>query len=302
MTIVQKLMTYQNGKHRKWIDAIFIIVGTFLLAFPVNTIYDPMKMVIGGFGGLSIIIKYLLEQVGIFAPVWLTNILLNVPVFLIAYFIFGKDFVAKTFFGAVAFAAWLYIIPTTDIVGGDYLLATAIGGILSGFGIGLVFLTNSTSGGTDMVSAIIHKFLKHHSVPTILMFVDGLIVFCGLFTIGIKNVMYGILTIYIFTKVSDAMLEGLKFGKMVYIISDCYKEIASSIMKDVDRGVTAISAKGMYTEREKNMLFCVVSKKEIVLIKEVVAKIDPKAFVIVSDVREVFGEGFGEYKQDNAVN
>lgn len=301
MTLVQTLMTYKNGRHKKWVDILFIIVGTFLLAFPVNTIYDPMKMVIGGFGGLAIIIKYLLEQVGIFAPVWLTNILLNIPVFIIAYIIYGKDFVAKTFFGAVAFAAWLYIIPTTDIVGGDYLLATAIGGIVSGFGIGLVFMTNSTSGGTDMVSAIIHKFMKHHSVPTILMFVDGLIVVCGLFTIGIKNVMYGILTIYVFTKVSDAMLEGLKFGKMVYIISDHYQEISKLIMTDINRGVTAISAKGMYTEKEKNMLFCVVNKKEIVAIKEVVARIDPKAFVIVSDVREVFGEGFGEYTNDSAV-
>lgn len=300
MTIVQKLLTYKNSKNRKIIDMIFIVIGTFLLAMPVNMIYDPLKMVIGGFGGLSIIIKYVLEHFGVYAPVWLTNILLNVPVFIISYIYFGKDFVAKTLFGAVAFALWLYIIPTTNIVGEDYLLAIAIGGILSGFGIGLVFLADSTSGGTDMVSVIIHKFMKHNSVPTILMVVDGLIVLSGLFLLGFRNAMYGILAIYVFTKVSDAMLEGVKFGKMVYIISDKYKIIADSIMVDVNRGVTAISAKGMYTEKEKNMLFCVVSKKEIVAIKQVVSRLDPSAFVIVSDVREVFGEGFGEYNE-NAV-
>lgn len=302
MTIVQKLLMYKNHKNRKLIDAIFIVVGTFLLALPVNMIYDPLKMVIGGFGGLSIIIKYVLEQFGIFAPVWLTNILLNIPIFIISYFLFGKDFVAKTLLGAVSFALWLYVIPTRDIVGGDYLLAIAFGGILDGFGIGLVLLTNSTSGGTDMVSAIIHKFLKHHSVPTILMFVDGLIVVSGVFALGFRNAMYGILTIYIFTKVSDAMLEGVKFGKMVYIISDHHQAIAKSILVDIDRGVTSISARGMYAGKEKNMLFCVVNKKEIFALKEVIARIDPSAFVIVSDVREVFGEGFGEHRHDNAVH
>lgn len=302
MTIVQKLLTYKNTKHKKWIDVIFLLVGTFLLAMPVNMIYDPLKMVIGGFGGLSIIIKYVLEHFGVHAPVWLTNILLNIPVFVISYFYFGRDFVAKTLFGASAFAVWLYLIPTTNIVGEDYLLAVAIGGILSGFGIGLIFLANSTSGGTDMVSVIIHKFMKHHSVPTILMFVDGVIVLCGLFSLGFRNAMYGILAIYVFTKVSDAMLEGVKFGKMVYIISDHHNAIAKAIMRDVNRGVTSISAKGMYTEKEKNMLFCVVSKKEIVLLKDIVARLDPSAFVIVSDVREVFGEGFGEYREDSAVS
>lgn len=300
--MIQKLAAYQNSKNKRIIDIVFILLGTLLMALSVNMIYDPMKMVIGGFGGFSIIIKYVAEQFGIYAPVWLTNIILNVPVFVIAYFLLGKDFVAKTFFGAAAFAIWLYIVPTMDIVGGDYLLAIVFGGILDGFGIGLVFLTNSTSGGTDMVSAIIHKFLKHHSVPSILMTVDGAIVISGIFALGLKNAMYGMISIYILVKVSDAMLEGLKFGKMVYIISDDYKEISDRIMQDVNRGVTAISARGMYTDKEKNMLFCVVNKKEIVAIKDVVAHIDPKAFVIVSDVREVFGEGFVEYKNDNAVH
>lgn len=300
--MIQKLVTYQNSKNKRFLDILFILTGTLLMALSVNMIYDPMKMVIGGFGGFSIIIKYVAEQFGIYAPVWLTNILLNVPVFIISYFLLGKDFVAKTFFGAAAFAIWLYVVPTMDVVGGDYLLAIVFGGILDGFGIGLVFLTNSTSGGTDMVSAIIHKFLKHHSVPSILMTVDGIIVVSGIFALGLRNAMYGMLSIYILVKVSDAMLEGVKFGKMVYIISDDYKVIADKIMKDVNRGVTAISARGMYTDNEKNMLFCIVNKKEIVAIKDIVSHIDPRAFVIVSDVREVFGEGFVEYKNDNAVH
>ena len=152
-----------------------------------------------------------------------------------------------------------------------------------------------------MVSAILHKFFKHYSVPTILFAVDGLIVVLGAFVLGFRNAMYGIITIYVLTKISDTMLEGVKFAKLVYIISDEYEKIASLIMSEMDRGVTAISARGMYTNKDKSMLFCVVGKKEIVKIKEIAAVTDPKSLIIVSDVREVFGEGFVEYSHDSAV-
>ena len=234
-------------------------------------------------------------------PVWLTNAVLNIPVFIIALIVLGKDFVTKTLLGAVSFAVWLYLIPTYDICGGDFLLAVALGGLLDGVGIGLIFLTNSTSGGTDMVSAILHKFFKHYSVPSILFVVDGLIVVLGAFVLGFRNAMYGIITIYVLTKISDTMLEGVKFAKLVYIISDEYDKIAKLIMSEMDRGVTALAAKGMYTNKDKSMLFCVVGKKEIVKIKEIAAVTDPKSLIIVSDVREVFGEGFIEYKHDSAV-
>ncbi len=301
MSIIQKIVKIQNSKHKRLLDIVLILIGTFLLATSVNMIYDPMKLVMGGFGGLSIIVKDVAGRYGVIIPVWLTNALLNIPLFIIAFFLLGKEFVAITFLGDVSFALWLYIIPGVDICKGDYLLAIVFGGLLEGFGIGSILLSNSTSGGTDMVSAVLHKFLKHYSVPNILLFVDGLIVILGAFTLGLRNAMYGVIAIYILTKVSDAILEGVKFAKMIYIISDEYEAIASSIMNTMDRGVTGLSAKGMYTDKSKNMLFCVVNKKEIVGIKEIVATIDPKAFVIVNDVREVFGEGFIEYKQNSAV-
>jgi len=291
----------QKSKYRKFFDVILILLGTLCMSAPVKLIYEPMKMVMGGFGGFAIVVKYFAEGFGLDIPVWLTNAVLNIPVFIIAFFVIGKDFVAKTLLGAVSFAVWLYIIPTYDICGGDFLLAVAIGGLMDGVGIGLIFLTNSTSGGTDMVSAILHKFFKHYSVPTILFVVDGLIVVLGAFVLGFRNAMYGIITIYVLTKISDTMLEGVKFAKLVYIISDEYEKIASLIMSEMDRGVTAISARGMYTNKDKSMLFCVVGKKEIVKIKEIAAVTDPKSLIIVSDVREVFGEGFVEYSHDSAV-
>ena len=299
--MIQAITKMQKSKYRKFFDVILILLGTLCMSAPVKLIYEPMKMVMGGFGGFAIVVKYFAEGFGLDIPVWLTNAVLNIPVFIIAFFVIGKDFVAKTLLGAVSFAVWLYIIPTYDICGGDFLLAVAIGGLMDGVGIGLIFLTNSTSGGTDMVSAILHKFFKHYSVPTILFVVDGLIVVLGAFVLGFRNAMYGIITIYVLTKISDTMLEGVKFAKLVYIISDEYEKIASLIMSEMDRGVTAISARGMYTNKDKSMLFCVVGKKEIVKIKEIAAITDPKSLIIVSDVREVFGEGFVEYSHDSAV-
>ena len=299
--MIQAITKMQKSKYRKFFDVILILLGTLCMSAPVKLIYEPMKMVMGGFGGFAIVVKYFAEGFGLDIPVWLTNAVLNIPVFIIAFFVIGKDFVAKTLLGAVSFAVWLYIIPTYDICGGDFLLAVAIGGLMDGVGIGLIFLTNSTSGGTDMVSAILHKFFKHYSVPTILFAVDGLIVVLGAFVLGFRNAMYGIITIYVLTKISDTMLEGVKFAKLVYIISDEYEKIAKLIMSEMDRGVTAISARGMYTNKDKSMLFCVVGKKEIVKIKEIAAITDPKSLIIVSDVREVFGEGFVEYSHDSAV-
>lgn len=299
--MIQAITNMQKSKYRKFFDVILILLGTLCMSAPVKLIYEPMKMVMGGFGGFAIVVKYFAEGFGLDIPVWLTNAVLNVPVFIIAFFVIGKDFVAKTLLGAVSFAVWLYIIPTYNICGGDFLLAVAIGGLMDGVGIGLIFLTNSTSGGTDMVSAILHKFFKHYSVPSILFAVDGLIVVLGAFVLGFRNAMYGIITIYVLTKISDTMLEGVKFAKLVYIISDEYEKIAKLIMSEMDRGVTAISARGMYTNKDKSMLFCVVGKKEIVKIKEIAAVTDPKSLIIVSDVREVFGEGFVEYSHDSAV-
>ena len=299
--MIQAITKMQKSKYRKFFDIVLILLGTLCMSAPVKLIYEPMKMVMGGFGGFAIVVKYFAEGFGLDIPVWLTNAVLNIPVFIIAFFVIGKDFVAKTLLGAVSFAVWLYLIPTYDICGGDFLLAVAIGGLMDGVGIGLIFLTNSTSGGTNMVSAILHKFFKHYSVPSILFVVDGIIVVSGAFVLGFRNAMYGIITIYVLTKISDTMLEGVKFAKLVYIISDEYEKIAKLIMSEMDRGVTALAAKGMYTNKDKSMLFCVVGKKEIVKIKEIAAVTDPKSLIIVSDVREVFGEGFVEYSHDSAV-
>ena len=277
-------------------DYILIIAGTGILAFAIQCMFDPIGLVTGGFTGLAIIVKDMTQGIipgGM--PLWLTNILLNVPVFLLAYKVKGKAFIFRTAIGTFLLSAWLYVIPVIDLSHGDYFLASIFGGALAGLGIGLILLSKSTTGGTDMVATIIQHYVKHYSIVQILQILDGLIVLVGLYVFGLYAGLYSIIAIIVSTKVSDTVMEGFKFSKAAFIITDKHEIIAKRILTDLDRGVTGLYAKGMYSGTDKCMLYCVVSQKEIVAVKELVAEVDPHAFVIVSDAREVFGEGFLEY-------
>ena len=145
-----------------------------------------------------------------------------------------------------------------------------------------------------LLAAIIQKYMRHYTIAQIMQFIDGSIVLVGMYVFGIRKGLYAIIAVYLVTKVSDGLIEGLKFSKAVHIITDKPEAIARMIIHDLDRGVTGISAKGMYSGQEKLMLYCVVGKKELVQLKEKIDEIDPKAFVIVGDAREVHGEGFIE--------
>ena len=147
-----------------------------------------------------------------------------------------------------------------------------------------------------MLAGVIQKYLPHYSIAQIMQVIDGLIVLLGMYVFGIRKALYAIIAVYLVTKVSDGIIEGMKFSKEAFIITDRPEEIADMILSEIQRGVTGLQARGMYSGREKTMLFCVVSKKEIVQLKERINEIDPGAFVIVSDAREVHGEGFIEKK------
>lgn len=281
---------------------LLIIVGTAGVAFAVQCMYDPCGLVTGGFSGIAIIIKSLTEHVipgGV--PLWLTNLLLNIPVFTVAYIKMGKRFIGRTLFGTVMLSAWLYILPVIDLAQGDMLLVALFGGVFSGAGMGMVLRANATTGGTDMVAALIQLKIRHYNVAQIMQILDGAIVILGFFVFGLRPSLYAIVAIFVTTKVSDAILEGFKYSKAAYIITDKYEEVAKVLMEELDRGATGLKATGMYTGKDRCVLYCVVSKKQIVTLKEIVVNIDPKAFVIVSDVREVLGEGFLDYKEIGAA-
>ena len=281
---------------RPWyVDYLFIFMGTGIMALAIQCIFEPIGLVTGGFSGIAIIIRKMTAGIvegGV--PLWLTNLTLNVPVFIAALIIKGRKFLGRTVIGTVLLSFWLYVIPQVDLTQGDYMLSAVFGGVITGIGIGFVLLAKATTGGTDMVSALVQKYVRHYSVVQILQVIDGMVVLAGLYVFGLKPALYAIVAIFITSKVSDALMEGMKYSKAAFIITDCYKEIADAIMTQLDRGLTGLDATGMYSGDKKTVLYCVVSKKEIVELKDIVSKIDPKAFVIVTDAREVFGEGFLE--------
>ena len=286
-----------NGKKPVGLDYLMIIVGTGLMSLAINSVFDAAGMVTGGFSGIAIIIKAWTKNLiegGI--PLWVTNCVLNLPLFVIAWKVRGFSFIKRAILGEISLSVWLAIQPVWNLAGNDLLLSALYGGVIQGVGIGLVFLGGGTTGGTDMMAAIIQKFLKHYSFAQIMQVIDAMVVLVGMYVFGVHKALYAIIAVYLVTKVSDGLIEGLKFSKAAYIITGKPKEISDMIINDLDRGVTGINAKGMYSGQDKLMLFCVVNKKEIIMLKEKVDKIDPDAFVIVTDAREVHGEGFIEKK------
>ena len=281
-----------------WVqDMILMVVGTALVAFSVKCVLEPLDMVTGGFSGLAIVIKAMttgLVKGGI--PLGVTSFVLNVPIFIWAFWKKGKEFAGKSFVAMILLSVWLAVIPAWDLSQQDLLIGCLFGGGVMGLGVGLVLRAHCTTGGTDLLAALLHLHIKQNSIIQIMQVIDALIVIAGLYLFGLKIALYAIFAIFVTMKVSDITVEGLNTSRAVYIMSDKSEEIAQALLSGLDRGVTGLNAKGMYTQKERCMLLCVVSKKQMVYLKETAMQIDPKAFLIISDAREVWGEGFQSYE------
>lgn len=273
-------------------DYGLIILGAFIMGFAIKNIYDPVGLVTGGVSGIAIILK---DQFGI--ALWVTNTVLNIPLFIASVYLKGWRFIKRTLVATVALSFSLYVIPELAFLMDDLFLTSLFGGLISGVGVGLVFACQATTGGTDMLAALIQRAVPHYSIAQIMQVLDAIIVVLGASIFGVTYALYALIAIFAVAKVSDGIIEGLKFSKVAFIISEKREEIARDIIHVMDRGVTSLDARGMYSGARKDVLFCVVSKKEIVQLKDLVVGHDSQAFVIVSDAREVLGEGFIEFKQ-----
>lgn len=284
----------KNTTNNKWwMTYLLLTAGTFFMAVGINVIYEPLSMVTGGFSGIGILVKKLTQTArwsGI--PVGMTTLLLNIPLFIWGYSQKGKVFVKKTVYAASCFSFFLLIIPTFDIVKQDYLMAALVGGLLNGTGIGLVFSQGASTGGSDLLSVLTAKILPGLSASERLILIDTLIVAAGVFIFGLEIGLYAVVAVFVTGKVSNAILDGLKFAKIAYIISDHPEEISEHILRELGRGLTGLEGQGMYSEKHKMVLMCVASKKEAVLLKDIVKNADNEAFLILSEAKEVLGEGF----------
>ena len=290
--MLQKLTIRQ----KKFAEYLLIVAGTAVMAVSLQFFLDPDGMVPGGFTGIAIIVKELTKGIvpdGV--PLWVTNLVLNVPMVPIVLKINGWDFAKRTVAGSLLLSFWLAVIPYVQLMEEpDLFLTSVFGGVSMGIGVGLVFLGKGTTGGTDMCGAILHHFFPYISLPKLMQLLDVVITSVGIMVFGIRIALYSIIVVYLTAKVSDRIMEGSTSAKMLYIISDQSTLIAEKIMEKIGRGVTGLHGRGMYTNQDKTILICVISPREIARIKDVVLEADSRAFVIVNDSREVLGEGFME--------
>lgn len=286
------------------LNYVYSLIGAFLMAFAVGNVLEPMHLVTGGISGLGIIIKQYsavwFQKQGWFAgqaleqgiPLWITSIVFNIPLFIAAYKKKGIHFLGSSLWGAAWLTIFLAVLPEWDILPRDYVLNSLFGGLIEGLGIGLVLLAKSSTGGADLFATLLHERLPQYSIPKIMACHDGVIVALGFMAFGIENGLYALITIFIISRISDTVIGGFGHAMVAYIISDESQRIAGEVMRELNRGITGIGVKGMYRNKERTMLMCVASKKQLVYVKEIVSKYDPLAFVIITDARETLGEGF----------
>jgi len=285
-------------------EYLYIVIGCLVTAVALDVFLLPYKIAAGGITGIATVLFYITNSK---IPIGTIILLLNVPLFFGGMKFIGKRFFFKTLLSTVLLSGFIDLLePFTksfisrymgdmadSTPGANLLLYCVFGGVGMGIGLGIVFRVGATTGGTDLAAQIVHHFFPHFTVGRILMVVDAMVVlFAAIAFQSFLLGLYAIVTIYLSSKVIDAILEGVDYAKAVFIISNHSDLISQKIMTEIDRGVTGLNGTGMYTGTEKQVLLCVLDRKQIPKVKSLVKSIDPKAFVIMTDVREVLGEGF----------
>lgn len=274
----------------KFSEVIILMIGCLFMAISINMFLNPHNIAPGGLTGVSIIINTLTGL-----PIWMINVLFDIPLFLFAFRILGKKDATKTLLGIIFLTASLKItenlgnMQVTD----DILLSSISGGIILGIALGLIFRINGSTGGTDLIGLLANRTFPSISVPTLMGFADGcIVILSGIVSRNIEIALYSAIALYIIVKVSDIIVQGINTSTSFTIISNKYNEVGKAITEELQRGATILKGQGLYTGNEKNVLLVVVSKKEVIALKKLVKHIDPNAFIIISDTFETLGEGF----------
>ena len=281
---------------RKWfLSYSLILVGSFILAAGFVLFITPYKIIPGGVYGISIILHYVFGT-----PVGAVALVFDIPLTLIGIRILGPRFGVKTVVGfsltAVFTDTLTYFWGFEPLVKGDPLLSSIFGGVMVGLGLGLIFRSKATSGGSDIVAMIIGKYTRL-PLGMLMIYVDSVIVLLGLLVFrDWKIPLYSWIVIFITGKVIDVVLQGVSYDKSLFIISEKHNEIREKIINNLNRGGTYIDGKGMYNMAEKKIIYTVVSRRELYILEEYIHKIDPKAFLTVVDATEILGEGFKSLK------
>jgi len=271
-------------------EYLIIIAGAIVVTAGLILFLVPAKIAPGGVSGLAMVLHHLFGF-----PVGMTMLVFNIPLFLLGLKTLGKRFGMRTVFAFTTvslvydlFDHVFHLQPATT----DPLLAAVFGGIVLGLGLGIVFRAKGSTGGSDILGQVIHKY-SNVSVGIGILMVDFFVIsLAGLAFHNVSLTLYGFISLYASSKVIDVVLDGFDYARSLYIVSEKQNEIINTITRDLNRGGTVISGTGFYTRKERNILFTVVTRKEVATIRQTVQQIDPNAFIIISNVHEVLGEGF----------
>ena len=272
---------------KEWLkDIALISVGAFIYAFGVNYFFVANKLADGGIAGISVILHYLFNF-----NISTTYLVLNVPLVIMGYKLIGGKFIIKTFYGtamtSLAFRVFQNYLGPMD----DKLIASIFGGLIIGIGLGTIFVGGGSSGGADILVKILNKYFDI-PVGKAFLALDSFVLSALGILFGRDIFMYTLVGLFISTKAIDFIQDGVDKAKALMIISDKSDEIKNEIMKQTGRGVTIINARGGYTNDSKEVLYCILGRYEVTTVKRIVKNIDRKAFMSISEVSEVLGEGF----------
>lgn len=278
---------------RMVLDLFCYILGSFVYSSAVTLFISPNEFSPGGFTGIATLLNFWLNL-----PSGIFLLILNIPVLILGFIKFGGFFIVKT---AIATLLVSFSLTLTDLclsgVHIDKILAAVFGGIMMGAGLSLILLRGATTGGIDIIAKLINKKARHLTVGKLILIFDGFVI--TLATIVYRNIesaLYSVIAIYATSVVMDKILYGSDKGKIIYIVTDFWKEICSDINIILGRGVTLLQGKGAYTGTDKTVIFCSVRRHEVSAIYEITDKYDKNAFIIISDAGEIVGEGFKQLK------
>ena len=266
------------------------ILGAAIMAFGVSSFLLPNQLSSGGFSGIATITYYLLN-----IPMGIMILIINIPLFLLAGYRIGKDFFLKSLVGTISLSLFIDLLDKYPPITTDRFLASIYGGVIIGIGTAIILKVGSSTGGSELVASIIKSYNPYISISRYLTIIDIIIVTLNVIFLGhIEIGLYSAIAIYLYGKLVDIIFEGVYFTKLLFIISDKNEEISNAIVNEIRRGVTGLYGKGMYYNKDKLVLICAASRRDVYKIKDLVKRIDNRSFIVVANAREVVGKGFKE--------
>lgn len=283
-----KLKPGKSALKRSILEMAGIITGVILTALSLNLFLIPHRLAAGGISGLAVVFYYLFEF-----PVGLTILVINVPLFIVSYYLLGRGILLRSMLGTLLLSAFVellaFYLPLTAT--GDILLASVYGGVIMGIGMGLVFRYRGSTGGTSLIALILNR-LTGLSAGQALLGSDLLIIALAIFVFGGEVAMYAALSLFISSWVIDVVQEGLGLSKVALLITSRGHEINERLLQELGRGVTRVEVQGGFTGKPRELLICVVSRLQVAQLKAIVQEVDPASFLVIGNATEVHGEGF----------